>query len=82
MGYEDRPWLHLYDPGMPADIEVEFDDALSMFAAAVKSNPDRPLIKYFDREFSVAEVDRASNALAAALVAEGFSAGDRLAVYL
>jgi long-chain acyl-CoA synthetase len=82
MGYEDRPWLNLYDAGQPADITTEFADALSMFKAAVAAHPDLPLIKYFDRPMSLAEVDETSDALAAALVDNGFCPGDRLAVYL
>ncbi len=37
---------------------------------------------WFGRTLSLADIDRQSDALAAALVARGFTAGDRLAVYL
>jgi long-chain acyl-CoA synthetase len=80
--YEDRPWLARYDPGQPADITPEFTDALSMFRAAAAAHPDLPLIHYFDRSLTMAEVDDASDALAAGLVDNGFAPGDRLAVYL
>jgi long-chain acyl-CoA synthetase len=53
-----------------------------MFRAAVASRPDDVLLQYFDHAMTVAEVDRATDALAAALVADGFQPGDRLAVYL
>ena len=53
-----------------------------MFQASVAAHPDAPLIHYFGTTLSVADVDRASDALAAALVADGFAAGDRVAVYL
>jgi long-chain acyl-CoA synthetase len=82
VSYEDRPWLQQYDPGMPSDIEPEFDTALAMFRAAVARRPDGVLLQYFDRAFTNAEVDRATDAIAAALVADGFARGDRLAVYL
>jgi long-chain acyl-CoA synthetase len=81
MSYEDRPWLQQYDPGMPSDIETEFDTGLDMFRAAVR-RPDGVLLQYFDHGITTAEVDRATDALAAALVADGFQPGDRLAVYL
>ena len=80
--YEDRPWLARYDPGQPADITPEFSDALSMFRAAAAAHPDLALIHYFDRSLTLAEVDDASDALAAGLLANGFAPGDRLAVYL
>ena len=31
--YAERPWLHLYGEGQPADITPEFGDALAMFRA-------------------------------------------------
>ena len=51
-------------------------------ATRSRDHPDRPLVHYFDRTMTLGEVDRASDALAAALVSHGFGAGDRLAVYL
>jgi len=82
VSYEDRPWLPQYDPGMPSDITPEFDTALAMFRAAVARHPDGVLLQYFDHGSTMAEVDRATDAIAAALVADGFERGDRLAVYL
>ena len=75
---------------MPADIPVAgvrrdgggFANALEMFTDAVSGGADRPSIHYFSRTLTLGDVDHASDALAAALVANGFSAGDRLAVYL
>src|SRR5438105_5564 len=53
-----------------------------MFKAAARRQPDLPLLRYFDQVLTAAEVDRATDALAAALIADGFRTGDRLAVYL
>lgn len=78
----DRPWLASYRPGTPSDITPEFTNALEMFQAAVKRNPNLAAIKYFDATISVAELDAQSTALAAGLLANGFQQGDRLAVYL
>ncbi len=83
---DDRPWLARYRAETPSDIslggEGGFDSALAMFSATVSAHPDAPLIHYVGTTMSVGEVDRASDALAAALVADGFGRGDRLAVYL
>ena len=79
--YADRPWLSLYGD-QPADYELEFDDALSMFKAGVAVDPSADAIRYFDGVLSRSELDEQSDALAAALLADGFQAGDRLAVYL
>ena len=67
MNYSDRPWLHLYDDGMPHDIEPEFDTALAMFQAAVGRRPDMELVRYFDGVLTMAEVDRMTDALAVGL---------------
>jgi acyl-coenzyme A synthetase/AMP-(fatty) acid ligase len=32
--YDEKPWLSLYDQGQPAEIALEFTDALSMFRTA------------------------------------------------
>ena len=82
MGYRERPWLRQYTPGMPADIDVPFESALEMFAATVDRAPDAPLVHYFGTTLSVADVDRAGDAFAAALVPFGFGRGDRVALYL
>jgi long-chain acyl-CoA synthetase len=29
--YDEKPWLSRYDQGQPAEIALEFTDALSMF---------------------------------------------------
>jgi long-chain acyl-CoA synthetase len=81
-GYADRPWLARYLPGMPSDIEVPFASALEMFTASVARAGDHPLIDYFGGVLTVADVDRASDALAVALVAAGCGRGDRVAVDL
>ena len=80
--YDERPWLARYNPDVPHDIEVEYPTALDMWAASVARSPDATLIRYFDGRLSVREVDELSDAIAAALVDEGFAAGDRLGVYL
>jgi long-chain acyl-CoA synthetase len=79
--YDERPWLALYGD-QPADYEMEFDNALDMFRAGVARDPGGDALKYFDGSISRQELDELSDALAAGLLANGFSAGDRLAVYL
>ena len=79
--YDDRPWLALYGD-QPADYALEFDDALSMFRAGVARDPSAVALRYFDGAITRGELDELSDALAAGLLANGFAAGDRLAVYL
>jgi len=79
--YADRPWLGLYGD-QPADYELEHPDALAMFRAGVAVEPDAVAIRYFDGVLARRELDEQSDALASALLADGFAPGDRLAVYL
>src|SRR5581483_4041825 len=80
--YDERPWLALYDAGLPADIAAEYGNGLELFAAAVERAPDRPLVHYFGTTLTVADVDRLSDGLAVALRRFGVGPGDRVAVYL
>jgi len=80
--YEEKPWLNLYDPGQPAEIALEFSDALAMFRASVARNPDGDAIRYFGGRISVRELDELSDAFAVALRDLGVGLGDRVALYL
>jgi long-chain acyl-CoA synthetase len=79
--YDERPWLALYGD-QPADYEIEFDDALSMFRAGLQQDPSGDALRYFDGVISRQELDELSDGLARGLLANGFAPGDRLAVYL
>ena len=79
--YDDRPWLALYGDQAP-DYPIEFENALDMFRAGVAEDPSAEAIRYFDGVITRRELDEQSDALASALLAGGFTRGDRLAVYL
>jgi long-chain acyl-CoA synthetase len=80
--YDEKPWLSLYDQGQPAEIALEFTDALSMFRASVSRNPDGDIIRYFGGRITARELDELSDAFAVALAALGVRAGVRVAVYV
>ncbi|HET6875041.1 MAG TPA: long-chain fatty acid--CoA ligase [Acidimicrobiales bacterium] len=82
MSYGSRPWLGLYDEGMPADIEVGHRSGLEMFRAAVDAGAHRPCVHYFGTTLDLAEVDRMSDALACGLLDGGLQRGDRVGLYL
>ncbi|MET4047020.1 MULTISPECIES: AMP-binding protein [unclassified Rhodococcus (in: high G+C Gram-positive bacteria)] len=79
--YDDKIWLSRYGPGQPAQIEVEFDNALDMFKAAVERNPDGDIIRYFDGRVTLRELDELSDAFALGIAEAGFVPGERLAIY-
>jgi long-chain acyl-CoA synthetase len=78
----ERPWVALYDEGLPAEIELEHDSALAMFEHTVQRAADRTAIRYFDAELTWADVDRLSDALAVGLAELGVAPGDRVGLYL
>jgi long-chain acyl-CoA synthetase len=80
--YDERPWLQHYTEGLPPDIELEHESMLAAFEQTVERFPDNPALRYFDKAISYREMDEITDALAAALQAEGFQPGDRLAIYL
>jgi long-chain acyl-CoA synthetase len=79
--YDERPWLARYGD-QPADLGIEFDNALDMFRAGVARDPSAVALTYFDGSLTRQELDELSDGLASGLLANGFQAGDRLAVYL
>jgi long-chain acyl-CoA synthetase len=80
--YQGRPWVARYDPGQPTDLDLEFRNALEMFAASVRRSPDAPAIRYFDGLITLRELDVLSSAFAVGLLDAGVTAGDRVALYL
>ncbi len=57
-------------------------DGLALFTAAVQAAPDRPCVHYFDATLSYADIDLASDRLAAAFQGAGVIKGDRIAGYM
>jgi long-chain acyl-CoA synthetase len=80
--YTGRPWTKLYSEGCPPDITADHPTMLDLFSASVTRAPDNIAIKYFDGALTLAELDARSDALALALLNSGFSARDRLGVYV
>jgi long-chain acyl-CoA synthetase len=80
--YDERPWLGRYRPGDVTDLTLEHPDALEMFRASLRRAPDAVLLRYFGADFTVADVDRITDALAAAFAELGLEPGGRVAVFL
>ncbi|MCW2612883.1 MAG: AMP-dependent Acyl-CoA synthetase and ligase [Cryptosporangiaceae bacterium] len=81
-GYDERPWLARYREGQPSDFMPDHGNGLSMYRASVEAAPHAPALHYFDGTLTFAELDSASDAFATALLDRGFTAGERVALYL
>ncbi len=79
--YSERPWIKLYGAGQPAEITQDYPTMLDTFSASAERAPTAVAIKYFDGVLTFADLDQRSDALALALLANGFGSGDRLGVY-
>ena len=89
--YAERPWIQNYDEGMPTSLDFP-DVPLHQFIkdttrriphqTALTTPAALPLLGRISRDVSYAELDRAADALAAALVDLGLKKGDRAAIVM
>ena len=89
--YAERPWIGSYDEGMPTSIDFP-DIPLHQFIkdttgriphhTALVTPAALPVVGRRGKEVTYAELDRASDAMAAALVDLGLKKGDRAAIVM
>lgn len=91
VSYAERPWVKSYDVGMPTSIEIP-EAPLHQFLkdtrvraphnTALITPANLPVVGRVSRSFTYEELDRASDALAAALVDLGLRKSDRVAIVM
>ncbi len=89
--YAERPWISSYDVGIPASVEIP-EVPLHQFLkdtrvriphnTALITPVNLPLVGRISRSITYEELDRASDALAAALVDLGLKKSDRVAIVM
>src|SRR5919202_824029 len=82
MDHPERAWLHAYDPGIPATIDVPDEPLHAALADAARRYPRRTAIRFFGRSISYAELDLLANRFANALIALGVRNGERGALLM
>ena len=83
MEMQAAPWLAHYDAGVPATLAPYPERTLlDDLAEAVVERPGAPALLFKGRTVSHGELDRASDAFAAALAGLGVAKGDRVALLL
>ena len=89
--YEERPWTKSYDVGLPTSLEFPDVPLHQFLKDTTQRSPHHtalitpaalPVLGRVSREVTYAELDRASDALAAALVELGLKKSDRVAVVM
>ncbi|HEY5415216.1 MAG TPA: long-chain fatty acid--CoA ligase [Gemmatimonadaceae bacterium] len=80
---DTRPWLAHYDADVPATLAPYPDRTLLDYVVeSARTHPDRPVMLFKGHPVTYAELERQSDALAAALVARNVVPGDRVALCL
>ncbi len=79
----DRPWLKHYPAGVPADIDTEaYPSLVALMNDAMQRYASRAAYSFMGKDFSFADIDQASQALAAYLQSLGLKRGERVAVMM
>ena len=77
------PWLAHYDPNVPATLAPYPDRTLVDYLAdAARTQPDKPALLFKGATMTYGELERASDACAAAFAALGIARGDRVGLLL
>ena len=80
---ERKPWLDHYDRGVPHTLRpYPAHTLLDVVSETARQRPDHPALLFQGAHLSTAELERLSDAFAAALVARGIQKGDRVALLL
>ncbi len=89
--YAERPWTKSYDVGLPTSLEFPDVPLHQFLKDTTQRSPHHtalitpaalPVLGRVSREVTYAELDRASDALAAALVKLGLKKSDRVAIVM
>ena len=80
---ETRVWLKQYDAGVPHTLQpYPAHTLLDVVSDTARQRPDHPALLFRGARLSYAQLERLSNAFAAALVALGVKKGDRVALMM
>ncbi len=79
----EKDWLKHYDAGVPYTLEPYPEQTLlDMVSDAARQRSEHPALLFKGARISYGELERQSDVLAAALVAQGVQKGDRVALLL
>lgn len=80
--YADKPWIKSYDKGVPETIEVPDYPVQHFLEEAARRVPNNVALIFQGKELTYAELNKAADAVAAGLAANGFKKGDRAVIYM
>ena len=80
--YADKPWTKSYDKGVPESIDIPADPVQHFLEEAARRVPANTALVFQGKELTYDELNKASDAIAAGLAANGFRKGDRAVIYM
>ncbi len=80
--YADKPWTKSYDKGVPESIDVPAYPVQHFLEEAARRVPTNTALVFQGKELTYDELNKASDAIAAGLAANGFKKGDRAVIYM
>ncbi len=79
----DKPWLKLYDEGVPHSLHPYPEHPLHEFLVkSARDYPDRPAVIFTDHQLTYRQLNDLTDRLAAALADIGVKKGDRVAIFM
>ena len=78
----DMPWLKNYDAGIAAKLTIPNQPIPAFLEENAAQIPDKTALIFKGTRFSYRQVNEKANAVAAALIANGFKKGDRAVIYM
>lgn len=80
--YADKPWVKHYDEGIVEAVPLPDHPLDYYLEKSAEEKPDQIAMVFQGNEITYREFNEASDAVAAALVANGFKKGDRAVIYM
>ncbi|MBK8985469.1 MAG: long-chain fatty acid--CoA ligase [Chloroflexi bacterium] len=80
--YADKPWQKSYDAGVPYDIPPLKATILDMLEESARKYPAHVAMNFKGQPISYQKFKEETDAIAAALAANGFKKGDRAVIYM
>jgi long-chain acyl-CoA synthetase len=82
MDTHERSWLHSYDPGVPAEVDIPDEALPASLSQSAGRYPRRVAIRFLGRSVTYRELDELANRFANALIGLGVRKGDRVGLVM
>ncbi len=80
--YADKPWTKNYDEGVPEMVDIPNHTLHHFLTESAQKYPDHPAMILKGKNINYRQLDEETDAVAAALIANGFQKGDRAVIYM